>query len=177
MKAQAVANYFLDHAEIDSIPITPLKLIKLVYIAYGWHIALIEKKLFDEPILAWKHGPVIESLYHEFKNFGNSPIFRRSYDFDLDSGDFYIPIIEKKEEQTLFILSKVWLSYKEFTASQLRNITYEEGSPWSKVYKPEKRTTRLNDKDISTYYKERIRAYISNTRAIQNARAVENARS
>lgn len=50
-----------------------LKLIKLVYLAYGWSIAL-DYRLFDEPIVAWKHGPVIRSLYHEFKHFGAAPI-------------------------------------------------------------------------------------------------------
>ena len=32
------------------------------------------KKLFDDPICAWKHGPVVPDVYHEYKNFGSNGI-------------------------------------------------------------------------------------------------------
>ena len=67
--AIAVANCFLDIADAQSRPITPLKIQKLVYIAHGWHLAIYEEPLIVELVEAWKWGPVIPLLYHEFKNF------------------------------------------------------------------------------------------------------------
>ena len=68
--AKAIANYFLD----KSIDLTPMKIIKLVYIAHGWHLAITDKPLIEDYVQAWEFGPVIPDLYHEFKKYGNTPI-------------------------------------------------------------------------------------------------------
>ena len=47
----AVANYFLEAGERDGVPITPLKLQKLVCIAYGFYLAASEgERLFWERV-------------------------------------------------------------------------------------------------------------------------------
>ena len=56
---KAVANKFLELGERDGVSdITPMKLLKLVYIAHGWHLALSEgkKPLVNEASEAWKYG-------------------------------------------------------------------------------------------------------------------------
>lgn len=75
--AGEVANYILDLADRDRVAVTPMKLQKLVYITYGWALALFHLQLFQEKIQAWKHGPVIPSLFHEFKVYTNNPITGR----------------------------------------------------------------------------------------------------
>ena len=72
--AKAIANYFLDKADEESISLTPMKIIKLVYIAHGWYLALTDKPLIKDYVEAWTYGPVIPDLYHEFKKYGNRPI-------------------------------------------------------------------------------------------------------
>jgi len=44
-----------------------MKLQKLVYYAHGWHLALNNEPLIDEQVECWQYGPVISSLFHEFK--------------------------------------------------------------------------------------------------------------
>src|SRR5450631_518283 len=59
LTARAVADYFLslvDEEAGDSL--SNLKLQKLVYYAQGFSLALTGKRLFDEAIEAWEHGPV-----------------------------------------------------------------------------------------------------------------------
>ena len=93
-----VANFFFERGERDGIPITPLKLNKLVYIAYGWVAGAIGQRLFDEEIEAWQHGPVIRSLYDEFKHFKNRPITERSVDMPDPSqnlDELFTPAIDK----------------------------------------------------------------------------------
>lgn len=157
---QHVANFMLEKGEVDGIPITPLKLVKLVYIALGWHIALTGKLLFEEPVEAWKHGPVVPSVYHEFKHFKSGPISEKSSNFDLDSFEFTTPKIPSGDETTNLILSKVWAAYKRFSAWDLRNKTHESGGPWSKVYKPNKPNVVMENDDIQAHYKQRIAEYI-----------------
>jgi len=162
---QHIANYFLKKANEDGLPMSPLKLIKLVYIAYGWNLALTDKKLFDEPIEAWQHGPVIESLYHEFKHFRSGNISDLAEDMDMDTFEVTIPKIKKSDAETITILSKVWASYKRFTAWSLRNKTHEIGGPWHKVYKAGHRGIELKDTDIKKHYQAKIKQYIEAAKA------------
>lgn len=98
---QHVANFFLDKAEEEGIRITQLKLMKLIYLAYGWYKAITHKKLFEEPIQAWRHGPVIESIYHEFKHFKKNVIDINSIIFDLETGNTIIPRIDDFETRRI----------------------------------------------------------------------------
>lgn len=172
---QHIANYFIDRADADGFVLSPLKLIKLTYIAYGWYLALKSEKLFFEKIEAWQHGPVIPSIYHEFKHYGSQPIDDHAYivDLDADSGivSCYAPKIDSDDADTAFILSRVWGSYKSFSGWQLRDKTHETGSPWSKVYREGVRGIALEDDHISEHYTTKIRGYISAANAGQSANA------
>src|SRR5439155_19093596 len=112
----AVANYFIRKAALTKMPLTPMKLIKLVYLAHGWHLALTGRSLIREPVEAWKFGPMIESLYHAFKRYGNSPIPpEAATDAELKDGDGNVKRI----------LDKVWDSYSKYTAAQLSTLTHQ----------------------------------------------------
>lgn len=157
---QAVANYFLDRADAESVSITPLKLVKLVYIAYGWFLALTGEKLFREQTEAWKHGPVVPSIYHEFKKFGDQPITQRATKFDFETFEGTAPRVDSNDEITLLILDKVWAAYKRFPAWSLRNKTHEPDTPWYKVYRPGEHGITLADDDIREHYRSKIRQYV-----------------
>jgi uncharacterized phage-associated protein len=79
----AIANYFIELAKF----ITPMKLQKLVYFAHGWCLALADKPLINEKIEAWQYGPVVSSLYREFKKYGNEGITSPAVEFK-HLGDF-----------------------------------------------------------------------------------------
>jgi len=144
--SKAVANYFLDLAEGEGNHLSPMKLQKLVYFAHGWHLAIAGAPLVHEQIEAWKWGPVIRSLYHEFKEFGNQSISGRATHVRMKQGppfEFQIttPSIDKEAsgapgdvERTKAILNKVWDVYKGFTAVQLSKMTHKANSPWDKVF-------------------------------------------
>jgi uncharacterized phage-associated protein len=157
---QHIANFILERGEQDKVEISPMKLLKLVYISYGWVLALTDKKLFEEDIQAWKHGPVIPSIYHEFKHFGKLPITERALVVDLDAETVTCPTVSRDDRDTNLILGKVWSVYKDFSGWSLRNKTHEEGTPWKDVYKPGEFETVIPDDKIKSHYKERIKTYL-----------------
>ena len=156
-----VANFMLERGEKESRAITQMKLQKLVYIGYGWALVFNET-LFEDPILAWKHGPVIRSLYDEFKHYGNEPITERSIEWDLDDCEFTEPEIPDSDEKSRIILGKVWDVYKHFTASALRNKTHEEGSPWSTTWEKDGKNSPIPPELIREHFKMKIKQYIEN---------------
>ncbi len=159
--AQHIVNFFLDKAEAENLPITQMKLLKLAFFAYGWVYAVLDKPLFPDEIEAWKHGPVIPSLYHEFKEFGGSPITRRAINFDLDAEKRDIPRIDKKDEDTFFVLERVWDIYKLFSTAALRAKTHEDDTPWKQVYKPNEYGIVIPPASIKEYFSKKISEYLS----------------
>ncbi|HSX38922.1 MAG TPA: type II toxin-antitoxin system antitoxin SocA domain-containing protein [Chlamydiales bacterium] len=58
-----VAEYILSKTG----PTTAMKLQKLVYYSQAWHLAWLEKPLFNEKIEAWRGGPVVPVLFELHK--------------------------------------------------------------------------------------------------------------
>ena len=145
--AGQVANYILDLADRDDVAVTPMKLQKLVYIAFGWALALYDLKLFAEPIQAWKHGPVIPSLFHEFKVYTNNPITGRSFELNQD-GSTWVSSIPRSDREARGAVSGTWRAYGHLTAANLRNRTHALGTPWSEVYDGESMHGRVIPTDL-----------------------------
>jgi len=69
--AKEVAEYFLWKAEENNQELlSNMKLQKLVYYAQGLYLAIYDSPLFLEKIKAWTYGPVVEELYHDYKQYG-----------------------------------------------------------------------------------------------------------
>ncbi len=156
-----VANFIIEHAWAEDRTLSQMELQKLTYISYGWVLAVLDKKLFDEPFYAWKHGPVCESLYHEFKHFGKTPITHLSYDYDLDDEGKTAPKISSRDVDTTLILRKVWGVYKRFDPWDLVKKTHEEGTPWHQVYQKDKKDIIISDDLIKPHFKTKITEYLS----------------
>ena len=151
--AKAIANYFLDKADGERTTLTPMKIIKLVYIAHGWHLALTDKPLIKENVEAWIYGPVIPELYHEFKKYGNTPI--QEYAMEIMA-----PVVTSSPPDLPFsieqFLDRVWEVYKRFTAIELSQMTHQENTPWDRTIKTssDKTDPRIPDDLIRDYYKD-----------------------
>ena len=75
----AIANYFIKKPFEDGTELTPMKLLKLVYAAHGWHLDLAGEPLIGERVEPWKYGPVVPSAYDEFKDYGDRNITKLAY--------------------------------------------------------------------------------------------------
>ena len=83
--SKAVANYFLELGDWDGESISPMKIQKLVYYAHGWHLGVTDEPLIDEQIECWPYGPVVDSLFHQFKHYGSGPIRKPAVSSRLSS--------------------------------------------------------------------------------------------
>ncbi len=132
----AVANAVLNEARAQGRPLTIMQLLKLVYIAHGWSLALLKYPLVNEEPQAWQHGPVFPAIYREFRRFGSQPITTEAV------GAFgAIPAAKLSSSQQAVIRSVVQ-RYGAMHAFALSRITHEPETPWSQVYSDGRGSTR-----------------------------------
>lgn len=153
----AVANYFINKANEEGVELTQMKLIKLVYIAHGWHLALKGEPLIDEGAQAWKYGPVIPSIYHAFKHYGNNQISQPGYIFTVDG--LITPAI--KDKSKIDFLNKVWDVYKDYNGLQLSTLTHQKNTPWDIIWNQnggnKNDSQPISNKLIQDHYKTKVK--------------------
>ena len=81
-----VANHFLRLARQQGKSLTPMQLLKLVYIAHGWSLGLYGLPLVRDEIQAWQYGPVIPNLYNRIRNYRSLPILTEVHSMGSDLG-------------------------------------------------------------------------------------------
>lgn len=74
-KAIDVAKYILEQRDAHGHETTTFALQKLLYYCQSWMLVANDRPLFDEPIVAWRHGPVVRAVYPYCK--GRRLIFPR----------------------------------------------------------------------------------------------------
>ena len=146
--AISIANYFVDKAQREDFKITLLRLVKYVYIAYGFGLSILDRNIIDErfdKVEAWKYGPVIPSVYHSFKYNGDKPITEKSIILSQEDNsgnvEFSTPEVDKSDNELLMLLDFVWDRYKNKTITELINILHGEGTPWKYCYRPNENVT------------------------------------
>ncbi|WP_184090282.1 type II toxin-antitoxin system antitoxin SocA domain-containing protein [Sphingomonas xinjiangensis] len=55
-----------------------MQLLRLVYIAHGWSLGLLNEPLVNEEPEAWQHKPVFPAVYRAFRKFGAGGISERA---------------------------------------------------------------------------------------------------
>ncbi len=148
----AVANYFIGKAAATGVALTPMKLIKLVYIAHGWCLGLTGEALISESPQAWKYGPVIESLYGVYRRYGNGQI----------PASAAMPWAELRQSEKLTpLLSRVWDVYSQYTGGQLSTLTHQRGTPWDEVWNAQggcdRRGAMIPDDLIRQHYRQLVK--------------------
>jgi len=115
--AKQAAEFMIAFSQEVQEPITNLKLQKLLYYAQGWHLALYGQPLFDDPIQAWPHGPVVPRIYGEYKHWRWNPI----------ADEVASP---KLSDHVSEHLKEVMDVYGALTAYHLEQLTHKE-EPWT----------------------------------------------
>lgn len=134
-----VAKWFIAKAISDGVALTPLKLQKILYYAQGWSLAIRNRPLFDDDVLAWKFGPVVRNVYDELSQFGAADLRFVGYDDTTTVSD----------PDTIRFLNSIWRSYGSLSPGELVNRTHLS-EPWVATY---------NNPDKEVIYQEEMRDY------------------
>lgn len=136
---RAIANWFLNAAQVAGQSITNLHLNKLVYFAI--ERALVEQRLLLTPakIEAWDHGPVFREIYHSVKGSEDRPIRTPIQKFSVAERKM-IPAAEKFSDEDLAFLNGIFETYGDLSAGQLRSLSHSAGGPWDLVWNHKTRT-------------------------------------
>ena len=151
-----IANYFLRRGLDERIGISPMKILKLVYVAHGWYLGALGEPLIHDPIMAWRYGPVIPELYYHVREY-------RSRNITEEIRSAFRSVNEERVgDAARSLLDAVWDHYKHFTALELSALTHQKGTPWdlARAGFPKdawaSRTIPVSNGLIEDYYKSRI---------------------
>jgi len=143
----AVAAFFVRADQLRDEPdLTPMKLQKLLYLAQANYLASTGERLFDAPVEAFEHGPVVYPVWREFSGRqiiepeGHAGVVRLNIPADVE--DF---------------LERVWAKYQDWSASQLRRLTHRQ-APWRDHYEPEQLHTLIPDEAMASYFRQSVPA-------------------
>ena len=121
---------------------------KLCYYSQAMYLAVYNKPLFEEKILAWENGPVIEEVYKTYRY--NNPLI-----------NFKSNSISNEEELVLKVVNSVY-GYK--TADELIESTHSE-TPWKQlenIAKDRNNNPEIDKNTIKEYYNDLREIYYTN---------------
>jgi len=147
--ASVIAYDFVKRGIDEGNPVTQMKLQKLIFFAHGLHLASQDAPLTKEYFQAWKFGPVIPNVYHEYKLYGSAPIIET--DLILFQSK-RTPDTDCIDKESLEMIDVAWQTLNKFTAIQLSNWTHNADSPWTKHYKQDEQYVIIPNEDIKMYF-------------------------
>ena len=131
----------------SKVEITHLKLQKLLFFFYREFKRQHNKLPFKEDFLAWDYGPVIREVYDKYRTNGRGLISESGLELKEDDTQ----IIYKEDPFKLSVYSRFMKTpnfgdilvslestlkeYGDLSASDLVELTHQDGSPWSQVYR------------------------------------------
>lgn len=130
-----LSGEILKRAKEQNIEISNMSLQKLLFIANGLYLAKNGVPLIQEPIEVWPYGPVIKSVYQEFKTYGNAAIKQIPLSYSMNQ---HKELDKTADDVVEFALEVA----KNLNAIQLSNWTHLPESPWTEA-------KRNNEKEIS----------------------------
>lgn len=118
---------------------THLELEKLVYMCYADYLCSTHKRLFEDKIYAFRYGPVIKSVYEQYKGMkgieeGLAVDEKWDEDYAKMPARSRILFAEDGIEKIAYIDATLE-KYSCLSATELVNITHVAGGPWDSVEK------------------------------------------
>lgn len=139
-----IANNILSRAFAEKAYMSPMKLQKILYFVASEYQKATKRPLLEEPFSTWAYGPVVYSVYDEFRSFSKDNIKRYARDA---RGDVFV-IDETQDIELKVALDRVWDKTKDMGAVKLSEITHLQNSAWDKAFQDDEPV--LDPADIAT---------------------------
>ncbi|MFF0409099.1 Panacea domain-containing protein [Kitasatospora sp. NPDC004745] len=137
-----VAAYIL----LKDGPMSAMKLQKLAYFSYGYHLAWEDERLFPEPFEAWANGPVAPALYADHR--GRYTLSAGDIDGDSEA-------LTTDEKESIDVVLE---NLGNYSAHQLSEASHHKDGPWQMARDRagardlERSNEELRDEDIADYF-------------------------
>ena len=150
--ARVIVNYSIEIGK----PVSNLKLQKLLYFVQVAFIREYGEPCFEEPIVHWRHGPVVESVYQKYKSYGAENITDKeleyySFHFNLQTMSFTTEHNVYNENifkfRDLSLIKYIVERYKDVSPWEMVELTHKE-EPWKNTERNEEITISM----IKRYY-------------------------
>lgn len=132
-----IARYVINYCNNNNKHISNLKLQKILYFIQAGFYMNKGSECFEEEIEAWKYGPVIPEVYHEFKQYGSTSIPYISEYLDFSEGIFNCKKVTYDDDiiddSDKVLINQLIDECNKYTASQLVDITHKQ-DPWLESY-------------------------------------------
>ena len=162
-----IANYIIEYSNEREYSINNLKLQKLLYFVNVSNLVTNNEPLFEEKMEKWKYGPVIPSVYHEFKKFGafqisDKDIVREYFYFKFENDTFpsTVEILQYTKDKicdsAIKLINNVVDYFSQKDAFELVDITHKQ-EPWKKDEKQ-----IMDGKQGIQYTEDEIISYFQN---------------
>lgn len=150
-KVMDVARFIVNYSIEIGKPVSNLKLQKLLYFVQVAFICQLGVPCYEEPIMHWRHGPVVESVYQKYKAYGAENITDKEeeyleFSFDLETMSFGAE--RKKYDENIFksehlkIIKAVVDKYKDEPPWNMVDLTHKE-KPWINTNRNEEITISM----------------------------------
>lgn len=124
---------------------TPMQLLKLVYLCHGWMLGLYSRPLIQEPVQAWKYGPVIPELYQSLKVYRDAPV------------PCPLPVHQNVEPLDVYestMVDQVMQMYGDRSGIALSQITHAPNTPWSMTFRGDTLGSVIPNDLIMNHYQQ-----------------------
>lgn len=141
--SKKVANRLLEIAAEAGDTLTPMQLLKLVYICHGWMLGLYGVPLIRDQIQAWKYGPVIPKLYDAVRHFRSQPVVGP---LPISGPDGDLIGIEDQ------VIRQSYDIYGKMSGPALSRLTHMPGTPWDQSFRPDEMAIEISNDLIEDHY-------------------------
>lgn len=121
-----IANNILQRSFAEKRLMTPMKLQKILYFAASYYQRKTGERLLADPFQCWSYGPVVYSVYDEFRPFSKRDITK----YAQDATGRALVIDESEDRHLRDALDLIWAATKNRSAVNLSAITHEKDSAW-----------------------------------------------
>lgn len=126
-------------------PMSAMKLQKLCFFAYGYHLAWEDRQLFPERFEAWANGPVVYELYD---------LHRGRYNLSKDDIAGNPAALDEGEQESVNVVLD---NFRAYSAHELSAMTHQPG-PWldartrAGVTDLQRSNEELRDEEIADFF-------------------------
>jgi uncharacterized phage-associated protein len=159
LECTQIANYLIDNCDPIECRLTNLKLNKVIYFLHGYCLARFDRPLVRNHFETWDYGPVVGSLYHMLKRYGNEPVGEKILYVNYETGKSEAVDYSDVSREFGDSLDRVSKNLISFDVWELVRRTHAEGGAWDEIRRKQsgpQRSTRIPDSLIAEHYRNLV---------------------